>query len=85
MVDRRKGLHRRIVEDGRAHGSGFLDTVIPSSSVVEHMGLRRAPLSTYASHTEADRAFRELWNEALGRLGSWLGLSAAAADRSFGS
>ena len=67
MVDRRRGLHRDIVESPEA--GEFLETRIPASSIVERMGLHRAPLATYASGSDADRAYRELWLEALSRVG----------------
>ena len=68
MVDLRKTMHRRICEyTNRSHG--FLETRIPYSSIVEQMGDYRAPLSTYASGSRADRAYRALWEEVQDRLG----------------
>lgn len=68
MVDLRKSMHRRICEHtNRSHG--FLETRIPYASIVEQMGDYRAPLSTYASGSRADRAYRALWEEVQARLG----------------
>lgn len=70
MVDRRKKLHRRIVEE-IAEGSPypFLETTVPYSSLVEQMGLHRAPLPAWAApSTPPARAYRALWDEVLDRL-----------------
>lgn len=68
MVDLRKSMHRRICErTNRSHG--FLQTRIPYSSIVEQMGDYRAPVSTYASGSRPDQAYRALWQEVERRLG----------------
>jgi len=71
MVDRRKKLHRRIVEEiAQASPYPFLDTAIPYSSLVEQMGLHRAPLPAWAAPGAPPvSAYRELWYEILERLG----------------
>lgn len=63
MVDRRKSLHREICETRDENSSLFLETRIPNSSVVEHMGTRRSPLAVYAPMCEAARAYSALWRE----------------------
>jgi len=68
MVDRRKQLHRDTVEQRPAGFSGALDTYIPYASEVEQMGVRRAPLETYAHASPAARAYRALWDELRPRL-----------------
>ena len=67
MVDRRKAMHREILERCRADGS-FLRSVIPAASVVEKMGLHRAPLLAYAPASEAANAFAGLWDEVAVRI-----------------
>jgi len=68
MVDLRKSMHRRICErTNRSHG--FLETRIPYSSIVEQMGDYRAPVSTFASGSRPDQAYRALWQEVERRLG----------------
>jgi cellulose biosynthesis protein BcsQ len=62
MVDRRKALQREI-RDRVLASDEFLRTQIPYASVVEKMGLRRAPLSAYAGGSEAARAYAALWDE----------------------
>jgi len=81
MVDRRKSLHREIVASREGLAREFLEASIPTSSVVERMGVQRAPLATFAAGSDADRAFRELWLEALSSLGSWLGWAGSPVDR----
>ena len=69
MVDRRKTMHREAIERCAADG-GFLAAAIPSASVVEKMGVHRAPLNAYAPSCEAAQAFAELWRELRARLGT---------------
>jgi cellulose biosynthesis protein BcsQ len=63
MVDRRKGLHRQICEDRDSLPCRFLETEIPYSSVVERMGIHRAPVATFERGSRAARAYEELWRE----------------------
>jgi chromosome partitioning protein len=67
MVDRRKKMHREILE--RCHADPrFLEATVPAASVVEKMGLHRAPLMTYAGASEAAQAFAALWDELAKRM-----------------
>lgn len=68
MVDRRKRLHRELLESLSTANPTFLHTPIPNSSVVERMGVRRAPVATFASGAAPTHAFRDLWAEIAGRL-----------------
>lgn len=68
MVDRRRLLHRGLSEDGAASGARFLRARIPVSSIVESMGVHRAPLPTFARGSVATSAFEELWTEVKERL-----------------
>jgi chromosome partitioning protein len=61
MVDRRKSLHRSVCEEVTDHPFRFLEPRIPYSTFVEQMGVRRAPLSTYAEKSLPARAFADLW------------------------
>ena len=69
MVDRRKGLHRDIIESPPKSRHKYLEHSIPYASDVEQMGLRRAPLQTYAPSSVAALAYRDLGVELLQRLG----------------
>ncbi|MGI9023909.1 MAG: ParA family protein [Acidimicrobiales bacterium] len=68
MVDRRKRLHRELVDSLRAEWPDLLTTVIPGASVIERMGPERAPVAVFAPATPAARAFRDLWAEVAARL-----------------
>lgn len=68
MVDRRKQLHRMIVDQPPATMSGLLRTRIPYASEVERMGLERAALGAFARHSRAALAYAALWEEIQSRL-----------------
>jgi chromosome partitioning protein len=59
MVDRRKRLHRELVETL----PGVADAAIPNASQVELMGLRRAPLVVTRPRHPAALAYAALWEE----------------------
>ena len=63
MVDRRKILHRDMVEDPPRMHCRLLEQNIPYASEVEQMGVKRAALETYAHSSRAADAYRALWNE----------------------
>lgn len=61
MVDRRKTAHRDAVRDlPRSHPS-VTNIVVPSTVVIEKMGIVRAPVASYAPNTAAALAFSDLW------------------------
>ena len=68
MVDKRKKLHREQLVALAAAWPLFLDTPVPGASVVERMGVERAPVAAYAPSSAAALAFRALWVEVAGRL-----------------
>ncbi len=61
MVDRRKKLHREIVEKLAAERYDILRTVIPALSVIETMSVERAPVAVFAPNSAAAKAYRALW------------------------
>jgi cellulose biosynthesis protein BcsQ len=61
MVDRRKTLHRQLVDT--RHDGRFLFTTIPYASDVERMAERRAPVAEYAPKSAAAAAYEALWRE----------------------
>jgi chromosome partitioning protein len=61
MVDRRKRLHRDIVEHVSARRSDIAATTIPALSVIEQMALRRQPLPAYAARSQAAERYEQLW------------------------
>jgi len=70
MVDRRKRLHRELVEALRVEWPGFLGTIVPTASIIERMGPARAPLGAFAPSTVAAQVFRSLWADVAVRLWS---------------
>jgi chromosome partitioning protein len=68
MLDRRKSLHRLLIESLATAEPAFLRTVIPTSSAVERTSVHRAPLGEIAPRSTARRAFGELWAEVATKL-----------------
>lgn len=61
MVDRRKTLHRdAVVSMPRSHAA-VSNVVVPSTVVIERMGIERLPVGVYAPNTAAALGFSELW------------------------
>jgi cellulose biosynthesis protein BcsQ len=65
MVDRRKSLHRDVVENLPAERSDILSVSVPNLSVIEQMAARREPVSEFAPRSSAARAYQELWDATL--------------------
>jgi chromosome partitioning protein len=68
MVDRRKNLHREVVETLPKEHPEILKSSIPSASDVEKMGSRLEVVGSFASTSLAAKAYEELWNEIMSRL-----------------
>ena len=69
MADRRKKLHREICDGEEARRRKMLAAAIPNATVVEQMGLRRAPVGAWAPRSAAARSYRKLWREVRRRVG----------------
>jgi chromosome partitioning protein len=67
MADRRKKLHRELMESLSAEYD-VLETVIPNSADVERMGAKRAALVDFAPKSRAARAYADLWEEVRARI-----------------
>jgi chromosome partitioning protein len=68
MVDRRKRLHREIVSSLPGSIDGMGNAMVPSASVVELMGPRRAPVVVSHPRTAAAQSYVALWAEVRGAL-----------------
>ena len=68
MVDRRRRIHREVVEELSAEHPDVLRTVIPAATIVERMGQHRAAIGTFAPRSRAGRAYEELWQEVRDRV-----------------
>jgi cellulose biosynthesis protein BcsQ len=68
MVDRRRSLHRDVIEAARAQYPEILQTEIPYWSEIERMTVRRAPLPSFAPASPAALVYAALWQETAGHL-----------------
>ena len=68
MVDRRKKLHKQLVAEIAHQWPATLSATVPAASVVERMGVERAPVGTFAPRSVASIAFRDAWTELAARL-----------------
>ena len=63
MADRRKSLHRAVIESIPRDKARVATTVVPSMSLIEQMAERRAPVTAFAPSSRAARHYEELWRE----------------------
>ena len=69
MVDRRKRLHREVVDGLGREYPQVASAAIPSASVVERMGVERVPIVVTSPASPAAQAYAALWAETVARLG----------------
>ena len=63
MADRRKRLHREVIDTISRDDVRVADTVIPSLALIEQMTERRAPLPAFAPRSRAAKYYEQLWAE----------------------
>ena len=63
MADRRKRLHKDVIEAIPRDLTQVADTVIPALSIIEQMAERRAPVPAFAPTSRAALCYEELWAE----------------------
>jgi len=63
MVDRRKKMHREILENFATTEKQHLAPYIPNSSIIEKMGIERAPVLDFAPRSVPAESFRALWKQ----------------------
>lgn len=63
MVDKRKKLHIDTIADDNNRIAGVLKTGIPYLSIIEYMGVHRAPVGVFAPKSLAAVLFDQLWTE----------------------
>jgi chromosome partitioning protein len=68
MVDKRRALHRDLVEMLQGKYADMAGSVVPSSAIIERMGQRRRPVVASSPKSPAAAAYRELWAEVARRL-----------------
>jgi chromosome partitioning protein len=69
MVERRRALHRDVVELLHGRYADVARSVVPNSALVERMGQRRRPIVATAPASAATAAYISLWGELVARLG----------------
>jgi chromosome partitioning protein len=70
MVDRRKRLHREIVDRLPTERSDIAAATIPALSVVEQMTVHRAPVPAFAPLSPAAQRYEQLWAELRRTMGA---------------
>ena len=68
MVDRRKTMHRSIVDTPPEYMKNLLQTAIPYDSKVEQMGIERTPLAEFAPNSRTAHCYEALWNDIKKRI-----------------
>ncbi|MDB4575595.1 AAA family ATPase [bacterium] len=63
MVDRRKKMHRLILQHPPSFMKSLLTSYIPYASEVERMGQYRAPLTVFAARSRAAECYTSMWDE----------------------
>ncbi len=63
MADKRKKMHREIIESLAESHPDILETVIPYASDIERMGWERMPLGGYIKRGRSHDAYQALWQE----------------------
>ncbi len=68
MADKRKKMHREIMENLVEEHPDILSTAIPYASDIERMGWERKPLGSYIKKSRSTDAYHALWQEMLNRI-----------------
>jgi chromosome partitioning protein len=63
MVEKRKKMHREIMEKYHERNKEFLKTCIPFVADVEKMGIFRKPIVAFKPNSVASQAYQQLWQE----------------------
>lgn len=63
MADRRKSMHRDILNDWDFRENPFCKTIIPYLSDTEKMGIYRKPVVAWKPGSESSESFTRLWDE----------------------
>jgi cellulose biosynthesis protein BcsQ len=66
MADKRKKMHRDIIESLAESHPDILQTAIPYASDIERMGWERMPLGGYTKRGRSHDAYQALWQEIMG-------------------
>lgn len=69
QVDHRKRIHTDTMSARYIEGGHLLGSSIPTLSVIEAMGVHRAPVGVFAGAGRAAQAYHELWVEISEKIG----------------
>lgn len=61
MVDKRKNMHKNIIQEFQAGEENVIDVKIPYSAVVEKMGIDKEPVQLINKNSAAAMAYKNLW------------------------
>lgn len=65
MADRRKKMHREMIDTLAEKYPDILQSIIPYASDIERMGWERMPLGGYSKKSRSVDAYQSLWQEIL--------------------
>lgn len=68
MVDRRKKLHRELMQTVTNQFNGVLGCLIPLLSLIERMGIERKPVAVFSPGSPASKAYENLWSKIHGTI-----------------
>lgn len=63
MVDRRKKMHRDLMETAVKQFNGALGSLIPHLSQIERMGIERKPVAVFSPGSPASKSYENLWSK----------------------
>jgi chromosome partitioning protein len=63
MVDKRKKMHRELMQTAVRQFNGDLGSLIPLLSQIERMGIERKPVSAFSPGSPASKAYENLWSK----------------------
>jgi len=68
MADRRKKMHRDIIESLAQQHPDILESIIPYASDIERMGWERMPLGGFSNKSRSVDAYQSLWKEIISSI-----------------
>ena len=63
MVDRRKTMHRELMQTAVRQFNNALGSLIPLLSQIERMGIERKPVAVFSPRSPASKAYENLWSK----------------------
>jgi len=63
MVDRRKSMHRELMDAVSKEFKGVLQSLIPYLAQIERMGIEREPVTAFSPGSAASKSYQNLWTK----------------------